>query len=191
MAKITGSTLAARFRQYEYVPYLWGGHLPETGWDCSGACNDVIGFMFKLAIPGYSGGRYGPGSGHGPVVGDWIQWAGVTRGIFPGVSPLPGDLLAWGPDVHMGMAVNSGQFISAENPGVGTRISDIRGFFPWDPWVLRLTEIEAGAHTVGPAAPPGPVPAAPDWSGLVNQAAYSHRGTAAQLNAYTRYVRNL
>lgn len=156
MATITGTMLVDKFRQYEYVRYTWGGASPDTGWDCSGACNYVCGFLFHLGIPGFTPGNYGPGAGHGPVVQDWIQWIGVTKGVFGPTIPEPGDLIAWGPNVHMGMAFSASRFVSAANPTDGTIEADIGSFFTWSPYVLRLLQIRIGAQTVPIPRPPGP-----------------------------------
>lgn len=153
---ITGSDLVNWLRSKEFVRYVWGGANPITGWDCSGCMNWVIGAQFHLAIPGYAPYGFNDMSGHGPVVQDWIDWIGVTRGVFPNVSPLPGDLIAWQPNVHIGMAFSPTQFVSAANPNQGTIEADIGSFFPWAPFVLRLVQIRAGATLPSIPAPPGP-----------------------------------
>jgi cell wall-associated NlpC family hydrolase len=184
MVKITGNVLVNTFKQYDYVRYLWGGSSPDTGWDCSGACNWVVGFKWHLAIPGFRPGAWGPGLGHGPVVEDWIQWIGVNKGVFGPVRPAPGDLIAWGPNVHMGMAVSATELISAENPNAGTRIDPIAGFFPWSPYVLRLLEVEIGTSTVSVGNPPGP--GADDYSKTI----YSSSNEVLQTSRNAQHYAN-
>lgn len=191
MPVITGNMLVDVFRQYEYVGYAWGGASPDTGWDCSGACNWIIGYKFHLAIPGFMPGTYGPGAGHGPVVADWIQWIGATRGGFPGVQPMPGDLIAWGPNAHMGMAINSQRFVSAANPSQGTIEADINGFFSYNPYVLRLLQIRIGATTPAglPLPPATPRGAMTDWSRAVQETAIHAARSAASLHGYAAAIR--
>ena len=191
MAVITGNMLVDKFRQYEYVRYTWGGASPDTGWDCSGACNYIIGWLFKLDIPGFGPGAWGPGAGHGPVVGDWIQWVGVTRGVFGPVVPAPGDLIAWGPNVHMGMAIDGTRFVSAANPNDGTIEANIGSFFTWAPFVLRLLQTRTGATT-----PPGlPIPRLPaassmtNWSGTISATAARANGAASNLSRFALATR--
>lgn len=169
MPVITGNDLVRTFQSYEYVPYLWGGWTPGTGWDCSGACNWIIGGIYHLALPGVGPYQFNQNYGHGPVVADWIQWVGVTRGDFPHVSPVPGDLIAWAPNSHMGMAINATRFVSAANPSQGTIEADIDGFFPFAPFVLRLIEVRVGASL--PTIPNPPGPGADDYSPRISNTA--------------------
>jgi cell wall-associated NlpC family hydrolase len=176
MALTNGDALVRTFRQYEYVRYAWSGNSPDTGWDCSGAINWVCGFKYKLLIPGFGAGQYGPGSGHGPVVQDWIQWTGVTKGVFGPVKPAAGDLIAWGPNVHMGMAINGSRFVSAANPSAGTIEADIGSFFTWAPYVLRLLQVRTGASL--PSLPGAPGPGRDDYSHKVHNSASNVRAAS-------------
>lgn len=171
MPVITGNDLVNKFRSFEYVPYQWGGCQPETGWDCSGAVNCICGRFFQLALPGVGPGQFNINSPHGPVVGDWIQWVGVTRGTFPQVAPAPGDIIAWGPNVHMGMAFSTTRFVSAANPQQGTIEADIGSFFPFAPYVLRLLQTRIGASLPSIPRPPGP--GADDYSPTISKTAGS------------------
>lgn len=170
---ITGQMLIDKFLSFGDVPYAWGGASPVIGWDCSGACNNIAGYQFHLSIPGIDSGGFNPFFEHGPVVADWIQWSGVTRGNFPHTTPVPGDLIAWGPNVHMGMAINATQFRSAANPTDGTITADIDGFFNYAPYVLRLLQVRTGATLPDIPRPPGP--GADDYSPTV-------RNTSSQIN---------
>ena len=188
---ITGNDLVNTFRSFEFVPYSWGGYTPNTGWDCSGACNWICGGIYHLAIPGFNPGSFGFNSGHGPVVADWIQWAGVTRGVFGPVIPAPGDLIAWGPNQHMGMAIDGTRMVSAENPTDGTKEADIGSFFSFAPFVLRLLQIRIGA-TVPAGVPTPSLPAASamtNWSGWISSAADRGNGAAANLSKFASVIR--
>ena len=184
MAETTGTSLVNSFRQLEHVRYLWGGSDPISGWDCSGAVNWVCGFIYKLAIPGFGPGQFRVGSGHGPVVADWIQWSGVTRGSFGPVQPRAGDLIAWAPNVHMGMAINSTRFVSAANPNQGTIEADIGSFFNYAPFVLRLLQVRIGASL--PSIPAAPGPGRDDYSPTIVGTS-RHLGAAGQ-SAYKSAV---
>lgn len=189
MPKTTGQELINTFLTYNYVGYAWGGASPDTGWDCSGACNYVVGWLYKLAIPGYGPGEYGPGKGHGPDVGEWCDWIGVGKGAFPNVRPSPGDLIAWQPNVHMGMAVNATQFMSAENPSAGTRVDDISGFFNWDPLVLRIIQLGIGPSL--PSLPGAPGPGADDYSPHIHSAGEQVSAAGIDVAKYATAIRGL
>lgn len=191
MAPITGNDLVRTEEQYEWVAYLWGGSNPNTGWDCSGMQNWIIGGIYHLAIPGFAPGAFGVFSGHGPVVADWIQSSLVTRGTFGPVQPLPGDLIAWGPNQHMGMALNATRFVSAANPFRGTIEADIGSFFNYTPYVLRLLQVQIGA-----TAPYGTIGYTPpsarsmtDWSVAISATARHTNGVAQHLSHFSNLIR--
>jgi hypothetical protein len=112
----TAGQAVADFMRYEGHPYVWGG------WDCSGAINHVIGQDLGLAIPGYKARTYTGPPPHGPVVSDWL--ATDLCVTVPG-PPKPGDLVIYGPDTHIGMAVSATRYLSALDPTLGTQISPI------------------------------------------------------------------
>ena len=152
----SGSMIAKDAEQYIGRKYVWGGGSPVTGWDCSGFVNYVLCHDLKLNIPGFKGGTF-DGSQHGPNVAAWLAWSGVTHHAFgflnvipnnqlPGgtagaPNAQPGDLVCWGPNEHMGIAVSASKMVSAENPTDGTKESDIVGFFNTLPVLLRLKEV--------------------------------------------------
>jgi cell wall-associated NlpC family hydrolase len=117
----TAQQAVADAMRYTGHPYVWGA------WDCSGFMNHVFGQDLSMAIPGYQAGTYTGPPPHGPVVSDWIAWDGAVT--IPG-PPQPGDLVCFGPDVHIGMATSSDQFISALNPALGTQVIPIAGAAP-------------------------------------------------------------
>lgn len=187
----SGNQLVATFRSYEYVPYLWGGYTPNTGWDCSGACNWITGAIYHLLIPGFLPGTFGFNSGHGPVVADWINWGGVTRGMFGVVTPLPGDLIAWGPNQHMGMAFEANRFVSAANPSQGTIEADIDTFFNYTPYVLRLRQVSlTGGTTIGiPSPSPLPLNPLTSWAATIDAASARTNGAASNLSRFALATR--
>lgn len=188
----SGNQLVATFRSFEWVSYVWGGSSPGTGWDCSGACNWVVAERWLLSIPGHVAGTWTSAQGHGPVVADWIAWGGVTLGMFGPVQPLPGDLIAWGPNQHMGMAIDNTRFVSAANPQQGTIEADIGTFFNWAPFVLRLRQVSlTGSTTLGI---PQPTPLPPDpmtnWAGSIRTAAGHGNSAAANLSRFASVIRH-
>lgn len=191
MPRITGADLVSTFRHFENVPYAWGGASTVLGWDCSGACNNIVGWQYKLAIPGHNAGGFDPYFEHGPVVADWLQWIGVTQGIYGPVQPLPGDLIAWGPNQHMGMAIDAANFVSAANPSQGTIEAPISGFFNYTPYVLRLTEVVIGAGLPAGVPVPPELPKRPltSWAATVNAATDTARRSAATLSSFASAIR--
>ena len=137
----TALQAVADFMRYEGHPYVWGG------WDCSGALNHVIGQDLGLAIPGYKRGAYSGPPPHGPVVSDWLAWDGAVTVAGP---PKPGDLVIYGPDTHIGMAVSSTRYLSALDPTLGTQVSPISSG-PGTPTYRRVKAFGVGG--VIPAMP--------------------------------------
>jgi cell wall-associated NlpC family hydrolase len=111
------SVIASTFLRYKgVVPYKWAGHLPSTGWDCSGAVGYVLGHDLKLGLP--AGMTWSAGS-HGPVASQYKVWGGAKTVK----SPLPGDLCCW--LTHVGVYIGSGKMISALSPQYGTAITPV------------------------------------------------------------------
>lgn len=112
---VSGDQISADAQRYIGHPYVWGS------WDCSGMVSHVLSADLGLAIPGYQPGDFRGPPPHGPVVSDYIAWGGARNvGI-----PAPGDLVCFGPDVHIGIAVSASRMVSALNPQLGTQITDI------------------------------------------------------------------
>lgn len=88
------------------VPYLWGGELPETGFDCSG----LVKYVFSLhgvELPHYSG--------YQAELGEPVERIEDLR---------PGDLVFFGnPIHHVGIYIDKGYFIHAPQTGDVVRIS--------------------------------------------------------------------
>ena len=112
---VSGDQIAADAQRYIGHPYVWGG------WDCSGMVSHVLSADLGLALPGYRAGLFQGPPPHGPVVSVYIAWSGARNvGI-----PAPGDLVCFGPDVHIGIAISASRMVSALNPQLGTQESDI------------------------------------------------------------------
>lgn len=191
MAVITGTDLLKTARQYEWVAYVWGGSNPQTGWDCSGYMNWMYGGIYHLAIPGVGPGSFSTFSGHGPVVADWIQWIGVSKGVWSPGRSAAGELIAWGPNQHIGMAIDGNRFVSAANPSQGTFEADIGSFFNYSPYVLRVLQTEIGA--TAPAGTIGYTPPAANsmtnWSDTIYAAAGRGDGAASNLSRFASVIR--
>jgi cell wall-associated NlpC family hydrolase len=140
-ASITGAAVANDVLQYVgKVRYTWGGANPARGWDCSGLCNWVIGHDLSLDIPGLPRGTRFDGSTHGPDVASWLAWPGAAHVAGPA---QPGDLVAWGPNAHMGIAISATDMVSALNPAQGTQRTPIAITHVGPPAYLRLRATQA------------------------------------------------
>ncbi len=88
------------------IPYLWGGELPETGFDCSGLVKYVFG-LHGVELPHYSG--------YQAELGEPVERVEDLR---------PGDLVFFGnPIHHVGIYIDKGYFIHAPKTGDVVRIS--------------------------------------------------------------------
>jgi hypothetical protein len=129
-AGTNGAAIASDALMYVGSPYVWGGAAgtvkgKDAGTDCSGFVNMVLGRDLGMAVPGYGAGQY-TGAEHGGTVADYIAWGGATT-LGKGESPTAGDLVCYGPDVHIGIATSAKDFCSALNPSLGTLVTDITG----------------------------------------------------------------
>ena len=137
MTELTGDQIAQAAGAYAGKPYVMGGATP-AGWDCSGFMNWLLNIHLSLPIPGEAPGTNVP---HGPVVSSWIQWSGCTTIT----SPEPGDLIAWGPNQHIGMVTGASEMISALNEQMGTVATSFTGgAADGAPVFLRLADITPG-----------------------------------------------
>jgi peptidoglycan DL-endopeptidase CwlO len=125
---IVSGGIAGDAQKYVGHAYLYGGAPGTNGqdpWDCSSACNWIIGHDAGMSIPGYKNGSY-TGAVHGPATLSWITW-----GTFVSHNPKDaqaGDICVW--ETHMGIAIGNGKMISALNPHLGTEITTIQDGAP-------------------------------------------------------------
>jgi peptidoglycan DL-endopeptidase CwlO len=129
-ASTTTSTIANDALRYQGHPYVYGG-APGTsgtaGWDCSSFCNWVLGHDLGMTLPGETSPGY-TGTSHGPTTLSYLGWSQAqTVGHTPGAAQA-GDLCVW--QTHMGIALGSGQMISALNESLGTRQTSIEAGAP-------------------------------------------------------------
>ncbi len=88
-----------------------------------------------------------PPGAHGPVVSEYLSWSGAADVT----TPQAGDLVIFGPDVHIGIAISGNQMISALNGTLGTNVSGIKGTAGGSLSYRRLTGVPAVATTVAAA----------------------------------------
>jgi cell wall-associated NlpC family hydrolase len=144
VAAPTGSDIATEALKFKGTPYTWGGYLPNTGWDCSGFVNYILGHEFGMTLPG---GFHYSGRAHGPVAAMYKVWSKAAT-----VSqPSPGDLCCW--VTHVGIAVNSKQMVSAYDTQLGTAITGFSGP-PGEPLSFRAINT-VGASSPGSSGLPG------------------------------------
>lgn len=117
------SGIAGIAMQYVGHAYHFGGAPGPDGsrpWDCSSFVNFVVGVKAGMAIPGNAPGKY-KGQSHGPPTGVWAAWSGMDTVKRADVQA--GDILLW--MGHMGIAISNTSLVSALNPRVGTKVTEI------------------------------------------------------------------
>lgn len=132
---VNGDAIAAAAESHIGHPYVWGG------WDCSSMVSHVLSVDLGLATPGAAAGQYQGPPPHGPVVSDYIAWNGARTIAGP---PAPGDLVCFGPDVHIGIAVSATRMVSALNPQLGTQETPIGSTAPGQVIYRRVTGTTPG-----------------------------------------------
>ncbi len=119
--------IVAEARKYEGVPYVWGG-TSNTGWDCSGMVQWVLG-RFGIDVPRLSSQQ--------ALYGERINDQSRAR---------PGDLVAWnngsrngGPEAeHIAVYLGDGLIFEAPRPGVPSRIRKL-GRDEGDMWFVGMS----------------------------------------------------
>lgn len=126
-----GSQISADGTKYVGHKYVYGGAPGANGadpWDCSSFVNWVVSHDLGLPWPG--SGRYS-GTTHGPPTAQWAAWLLAKGGGSTTVKAADvqaGDIIVWA--THMGIAVSNTQMVSAQNPSIGTQVSNIAGDAP-------------------------------------------------------------
>jgi cell wall-associated NlpC family hydrolase len=143
-ASSTGASAVAITAQYLGVPYVWGGAVPATGFDCSGLTRFVYQ-QLGVQLPHYAAAQFA---------------------MFPKLDPAdlaPGDLVFFEPRVdgpgHVAVYVGDDQIIAAPHTGALVRYSS-------------LSSTAAALGFMGAVRPYGATAAAvveqdlgPQWSG--------------------------
>lgn len=104
----TGDAVVETAKQYQGIPYVWGGTDPSTGLDCSGFVQHVYE-QFGIDLPRVSRDQAKEGT------------------AVPSIDQAkPGDLIAFGQPVdHISIYVGDGKIIHAPHTGDVVKISDI------------------------------------------------------------------
>jgi cell wall-associated NlpC family hydrolase len=111
MSAVAGASLVSVAESYDGTRYLFGGFLPSTGWDCSGAMNNWLGNHLGMTLP--LGFKW-TGRTHGPDAAAYLVWSGAVTVT----TPQPGDLCCW--PTHIGVYVGNGRMFSAFSHDRGT-----------------------------------------------------------------------
>lgn len=119
----SSNAIAVDALTYKGTGYVWGGDgSTRDDKDCSSFVSLVLSHDLGIPIPGYPNGDFG-GKGHGPNVAIYRVWSGAVT--IPLKEAQPGDLICFGVNSHIGIAVGNGKMISAENSSLGTQVTVI------------------------------------------------------------------
>jgi cell wall-associated NlpC family hydrolase len=124
-ASTTGSAIANDALQYAGHAYKYGGAPGTDGaapWDCSSFVNWVLGHDLGMALPGDGTPGYS-GASHGPTTLSYLAWGQAETVGHTASVAQPGDLCVW--QTHMGICTGPDQMISAQDPALGTGVSNI------------------------------------------------------------------
>jgi cell wall-associated NlpC family hydrolase len=112
VASRTGASAVAIAQHYVGVPYVWGGAVPLTGFDCSGFTQFVYA-QLGVSLPHYAASQFA---------------------AFPKLDPAelePGDLVFFEPKFdgpgHVALYLGNDQMIEAPHTGALVRISSFSG----------------------------------------------------------------
>jgi cell wall-associated NlpC family hydrolase len=111
-APLTGASAIAIAQHYVGVPYVWGGAVPVTGFDCSGFTQFVYA-QLGVSLPHYAASQFA---------------------AYPKLDPAqlqPGDLVFFEPKFdgpgHVALYLGNDQMIEAPHTGALVRVSSFSG----------------------------------------------------------------
>lgn len=134
--RVTGADLVAAARQYEGVPYVWGGEsLGEGGLDCSGLVQRSLADLGLAGVPRTAREQ--------ATLGDEVASL---------VDARPGDLLIFGGGSHIGLYVGDGRMIDAPKPGRSVAVRDV---YETPTTIRRILPASASFATA--SSPPAPL----------------------------------
>jgi cell wall-associated NlpC family hydrolase len=137
----SGSSIVDDARKYLGVRYNWAHANPNTGWDCSGFVNWVLGHDLGMTLP--MGVKNFSGNSHGPVAANYFVWTQATT--VPRTQATPGDLACW--PTHIGIVSGPNSMVNAYSTGRPTAETPIDGWGPsGEP--LRIRRLNSGLITV-------------------------------------------
>ena len=113
------SALVQTALSLEGVPYQWGGDQPSTGFDCSGFVQYVLR-QHNIAAPRTTSEQF--------LIGKQVELDQIRAGdlvFFSTVAPGPS---------HVGMAVNSEEFVHSPSANGVVRVERVRGSY----WLARF-----------------------------------------------------
>lgn len=133
-ATAIGTRIASDAKGYVGTGYDWGGNADAVGnWDCSSFVSYVLGHDLGLGLPG--GGKWGqpgfPPNAHGPTTLSYMLYGTAVAQS----QVQAGDLIV--SSEHMGIILNSSQYVSARTPALGVGIDNWPAGFPSGPPVYR------------------------------------------------------
>lgn len=127
----TGSAIANAAMKYQGYPYVWGGKTP-SGWDCYGFLTYVLHHDLGYDLPNNTYTGYL----------EFLSWGQKYQ--IDESQVQAGDIVIW--PTHCGIAINSTEMISAENPSAGTKVAKFREGGPLTPEPISFYRIK-GALT--------------------------------------------
>lgn len=122
----TGSAIADAAMKYQGYPYVWGGREP-SGWDCYGFLTYVLHHDLGYNLPNNTYMGYL----------EFLSWGQKQR--IDEAQVQAGDIVIW--PTHCGIAINSTEMISAENPSAGTKVAKFREGGPLAPEPISFYRI--------------------------------------------------
>lgn len=125
----TGSAIANAAMKYVGYRYVWGGKTPD-GWDCYGFLTYLLHHDLGYDLPNNTYMGYL----------EFLSWGQKYR--IDEAQVQAGDIVIW--PTHCGIAINSTEMISAENPRAGTQVAKFRDGGPDVPEPISFYRIKGG-----------------------------------------------